>query len=213
MKGKKGKKKGKHPGKEGLNGFNIHTVMQTNPDMEHKHLICIAGASLAGGALGIVTGRPSLGIGAVLAGLGIWQKNAYLAAVGGSMAIACIPDFNKSTTQVKGITEEINGFDLKEFAQSAKERAGLLWDNLAYKLYLPNKAESVSTTTTSTTTDKTTNGLNGGEKVTYFVNPYNQQNKQPDLSELNKVSAEIEANYPSRNVEGGEEENIEAKNY
>ena len=210
MKGKKGKKKGKHPGKEGLNGFNIHTVLQTNPEMEHKHLLCLAGVSAAGGALGIIAGRPSLGIGVVLAGLGVWQKNAYLAAAGGSMAIACIPDYNKSTSQVKGISEEINGFDLKEFAQDAKQRAGLLWDNLAYKLYLPKKSDS---TTTSTVTDKTTNGLNGEEKVTYFVNPYNQANKQPDLSELNKVSAEIEANYPSRSVEGTEEENIEAQNY
>ena len=208
MKAKKGRKKKahKHSHKQEMNGFNVNTVLQANPDMERRHLVCLAGASLAGGALGIVTGRPSFGIGAFLAGLGIWQKNAYLSAAGGSMAIACIPDYMKDQP-VKGIREEINGFDIKKIAEGMKDRAGLLWDNLSYKLYLPQK------TGATTTTNKTANGLNGGEKVTYFVNPYNQQNRQPDFSELNKVTAEIEASYGNKNVEGTDDESMEGKNF
>jgi len=183
-------------------------MLQSHPEVERKHLACLAGATVAGAALGLISGRPSLGIGAALAGLGIWQKNIYLVAGGGAMAIAVIPQFAEDESKtVKGL----NGFDLKTIAEGMKDRAGLLLDNLSYKLYLPKKASS----TTTTTTDKGTNGLNGGEKeqVSYFVNPYNQANRQPDYSELDKVTAEIEASNGNKTTESADEENIENKNY
>lgn len=156
--------------------------------------------SILPGLFTLVTGVAAGGMGAGLGPLsvplalasviyGVKRNDAnskyFLAAGVGLLAGTAVKKATESGAM--GIEdEEMDGFDIKQMALNAKERTKAYFENLATKLYLPvGKSQEPSET----------NGLNGEDEVSYFINPYTRQDDK--LSELDRIQAQItEMNTP-----------------
>lgn len=147
-----------------------HPVVQTVT----KGGLVILAAIAAGGA-GAALGKHSLLAGIPVTLLGFHKKNSYLIAAGLGLTLS-----NGFQNQNKTTVQGVNGFDMKQMAEEAKDRVGTFFKNFSEKLYL-NKAAEPSAT----------NGLAGeGEQVTYFVNPYGNT-KELDMSAIDRLQEQI----------------------
>lgn len=137
-------------------------------------LATLAGANLFGST---VLGKHVLLPALLAGGIGVYKKNLYWTMAGAGILLAGAMPKDKEETPAGG---EEAGFNFKDFAEKVKERAKNYFSNYADKLYLPahNDAE--------------VNGLNGDEKVNYFVNPYSKAGEL-DMSALDKVQGDIAA--------------------
>ena len=166
---KKGKKSKK---RSGLSGFTGAVSKGKALDaLKEAGLMLVAG--IAGGGAGAAIGKNSLilGIGTAIAGAYFDKK--YVMAAGLGLAVSNVPATKSSN--VSGV----DGFDIKQIAQDAKDRVGQYFDNFKEKLYIPASQSDG------------TNGLQGGEEVKYFINPYNSNDV--DMSALDRVNDEVVA--------------------
>lgn len=165
-------------------------------------LVALAAGNIVGS---IVFGKHSLIPSVVVGGIGIAKKNLYLTMAGAGMFLANgYQGTTPPATTTNGVEDdEMSGFDFKTFTDQAKERAKNYLSNFAEKLYLPKPK-----------TAEAVNGLNGdGDKVNYFVNPYNP-NKQIDMSELDNLSTQIaDRNKPVNGTMGEAETETEERNF
>lgn len=164
----------------------------TPPVMEHPVAQTLAKGGLvlltaiASGGAGAALGKHSLLAGIPLALYGFHKKNTYLIAAGLGFTLSNgFQSKNKKTAAVQGV----DGFDVKQLAEEAKERIGTYFKNFSEKLYLPNEETGTA-------------GLAGQpekeEQVTYFVNPYNNNPKEIDMSAIDRIQEQI-ANMQSGN--------------
>jgi hypothetical protein len=151
-----------------------------------KQLGLVLGSFAVGSAAGTVVGTPSGIAGILLGGAGFLTKNLYLTSLGAGMFFS---SGVKAATQqgLVGTQEDMEGFDM----DAIKGRAKAYFQMLGKKLYLPMAKQEETASTT--TTDTATNGLNGDEQVSYFINPYTQRPDQVNMSDLDKVHANISA--------------------
>ncbi len=146
-------------------------------DTAKDGLILLVTAIAAGGA-GAAIGKHSLLAGIPLTFLGIHKRSKLLVALG--LGLTLSNGFQKKGQSAStSITTSVEGFDLKQIGQDAKERVGTFFQNFSQKLYLPQPA-----------TDQSTSGI-GDEEVTYFVNPYNNGAGDLDMSELDKIQQQV----------------------
>lgn len=160
-----------------------HALFGTAPVMAHpvartvtKGGLVILAAIAAGGA-GAALGKHSLLAGIPVTLLGFHKNNPYIIAAGLGLTLS-----NGFQNQNKTTVQGVNGFDMKQMAEEAKDRVGTFFKNFSEKLYL-NKAGQPSAT----------NGLaggQGGEQVTYFVNPYGHM-KELDMSAIDRLQEQI----------------------
>lgn len=144
--------------------------------MDQKQ-IGLALLSFVGGAIvGAASGKLSGAIGVGAAGIGIWKKNLPVASFGAGMLIA--PSLRTAAAESGTAVEGIEGFNLKDLAEGARERTVSYIQNIGRK-FLPSPSQEA------------TNGLAGSEQVTYFVNPYTRQEDQLDLSLLEKEQERV----------------------
>ncbi len=136
-------------------------------------------AAIAAGGAGAAIGKHSLIAGIPLTLIGIHRKNKYLIAAG--LGLTLSNGFQKPGQS--STTQGVDGFDLKQIAQGAKDRVGTFFENFKGKLYL-------SPAPVATTTDGLGEG-NDGEQVTYFVNPYNNGTGALDTSAIDRVQEQI----------------------
>jgi hypothetical protein len=137
-----------------------------------KSLLWGTGASL----LGIITAGAGASLGVFSAPLaialttyGIKRNDAI-----GKLALAAGIGIAAGT---KGkATSDMEGFDPKSMAERAKS----YYQSVAEKYMIPIGTEQASTST---------NGLNGEDEVTYFVNPFSE--KQLDMSALDRIQSQI----------------------
>jgi hypothetical protein len=141
-------------------------------------LLTLAGANIAGS---ILLGNHAIWPAVAAMGIGVWKKNLYWTMAGAGLLLANGYQA-PSPTPVSGTDEEMNGFDLASLTEKAKERAKNYFSNFAEKLYLP-KPE---------TETPAVNGMNGGEEVNYFLNPYSQVGAV-DTSDLDKLQMKIDS--------------------
>ena len=134
-------------------------------------------AAVAASGAGAAIGKHSLAMGVPVILLGAYKKNLYITAAGLGLALS---NGFQNATKTSTTTNGVNGFDIKEIAQGAKDRMSTFFDNFKEKLYLP-------ASTTSTATD----GLGENDNVKYFINPYG--NKELDLSAMDRVNAQVNA--------------------
>ncbi len=135
-------------------------------------------AAIAASGAGAAIGKHSLIAGVPLTLIGIHRKNKYLIAAGLGLALSNGFQKQNQSQSVQGV----NGFDLKQMAQGAKDRVGTFFENFKGKFYL-------SPATVATATD----GLeeeNKDEQVSYFVNPYNGAGEL-DTSAIDRVQEQI----------------------
>ncbi len=162
-----------------------NALFGTAPVMEHpiaqtvtKGGLVLLTAIAAGGA-GAALGKHSLLAGIPVTLIGFHKKNSYLIAAG--LGLTLSNGFqNKSATPV----QEVNGFDVKQIAEQAKDRVGTFFKNFSEKLYISKAAEPTATSGLS--------GENSEEQVTYFVNPYNDT-KELDMSAIDRIQEQIAA--------------------
>ena len=171
------KRNSKNKKKQGQALFGTAPVM-THPVVQTvtKGGLVILAAIAAGGA-GAALGRHSLIAGIPVTLLGFHKKNSYLIAAGLGLTLS-----NGFQNQNKTTVQGVNGFDMKQMAEEAKDRVGTFFKNFSEKLYL-NKAAEPSAT----------NGLagdQGDEQVTYFVNPYGNT-KELDMSAIDRLQEQI----------------------
>jgi hypothetical protein len=157
-----------------------NALFGTAPVMEHpiaqtvtKGGLVLLTAIAAGGA-GAALGKHSLLAGIPITLLGFHKKNTYLIAAGLGLTLSNGFQNQNKTTTVQGV----DGFDMKQIAEQAKDRVGTFFKNFSEKLYI-NKAEPTAT-----------NGLAGKEQVTYFVNPYSNS-KDLDMSAIDRIQEQI----------------------
>jgi hypothetical protein len=130
-------------------------------------------AALAAGGVGAALGKHSLLAGIPVTLLGIYKKNNYITAAG--LGLTLSNGFQRPGQTTQGV----DGFDMKQIAQEAKDRVGTFFQNFREKLYLPGN-ESPGT-----------NGLGEkDEQVTYFMNPYSGTGEL-DLSAIDRVQEQI----------------------
>lgn len=160
-----------------------HALFGTTPVMEHpiastvtKGGLMLLAAIAASGA-GAALGKHSLLAGIPVTLVGFHKKNPYIIAAG--LGLTLSNGFqNKNSQTVQGI----EGFDMKQIAEQAKDRVGTFFKNFSEKLYIGKPAEPSATS-----------GLTGGqgeEQVTYFVNPYNDT-KELDMSAIDRIQEQI----------------------
>jgi hypothetical protein len=136
-------------------------------------LILLAGIAASGA--GAAIGKHSLLVGIPVTIAGAYAKNKYIMAAGVGLALS--NGFQRATTSsVSGV----DGFDIKQIAQDAKDRVGTFFENFKEKLYIP-----------ATTLDTGTDGLGANDGARYFINPYSA--KELDLSELERVEQQVAA--------------------
>jgi hypothetical protein len=161
-----------------------HALFGTAPVMEHpiaqtvtKGGLVVLAAIAAGGA-GAALGKHSLLAGIPVTLIGFHKKNPYIIAAGLGLTLSNgFQNQNKATT-VQGL----DGFDMKQIAEQAKDRVGTFFKNFSEKLYISKAAEPTATA-----------GLAGDhkeEQVTYFVNPYNDT-KELDMSAIDRIQEQI----------------------
>ena len=157
-----------------------NALFGTAPVMEHpiaqtvtKGGLVLLAAIAAGGA-GAALGKHSLRAGIPVTLVGFHKKNPYIIAAGLGLTLSNGFQNQNKTTTVQGV----DGFDMKQIAEQAKDRVGTFFKNFSEKLYI-SKAEPSAT-----------NGLAGEEQVTYFVNPYNNS-KELDMSAIDRIQEQI----------------------
>lgn len=173
----KGKGKNKNKKQQG------HALFGTAQVMEHpvaqtvtKGGLMLLTAIAAGGA-GAALGKHSLLAGIPVTLVGFHKKNPYIIAAG--LGLTLSNGFqNKTATPVQGV----DGFDLKQIAEQAKDRVGTFFKNFSEKLYIGKAEPSAATAGLA--------GDNKEEQVTYFVNPYNEA-KELDMSAIDRIQEQI----------------------
>jgi hypothetical protein len=157
-----------------------NALFGTAPVMEHpiaqtvtKGGLVLLAAIAAGGA-GAALGKHSLLAGIPVTLVGFHKKNPYIIAAGLGLTLSNGFQNQNKTTTVQGV----DGFDMKQIVEQAKDRVGTFFKNFSEKLYI-SKAEPSAT-----------NGLAGEEQVTYFVNPYNNS-KELDMSAIDRIQEQI----------------------
>lgn len=147
-------------------------------------------AAIAAGGAGAALGKHSLLVGVPLAFIGVHKKNHYITAAG--LGFALSNGFQKVLPASAPVEENVEGFDVKQIATAAKDRVTTFFKNFSEKLYLP----------ATTDNNQATNGL-GEDDVTYFVNPYG--NNELDMSAIDRVQEQIaRMNQQGREVAGYE---------
>ena len=135
-------------------------------------------AAIAAGGAGAALGKHSLLAGIPVTLLGFHKKNPYLIAAGLGLTLSNgFQNQNKTVATV----EAVNGFDVKQIAEQAKDRVGTFFKNFSEKLYI-SKAEPVAIAGLG--------GDNNDEQVSYFVNPYNNV-KEIDMSAIDRIQEQI----------------------
>ena len=141
--------------------------------------------AVGGGFLGAAIGKHSFILGIPVAMAGKYYNNEYIVAAGLGMSVA--NGFQNANKPLSG-TGEVDGFDVKQMAQDAKDRVGKFFDNFKEKLYM---SPADSTDSKAPTSDGSTNGLAGNENVQYFINP--MSTKDLDLSAMERVEQQVAA--------------------
>jgi hypothetical protein len=163
---RKGKRSKKHGGLSGItSAMNKGKVFSSFKD---AGLLLLTG--IAAGGAGAVLGKNSLFASIPVAVIGAYTDNKYIMAAALGLAVSNVPMVKSSN--VSGV----DGFDFKQIAQDAKDRVGQYFENFKEKLYIPASGSA-------------TNGLQGGEDVKYFINPYN--NKDLDLSAMERIEEQV----------------------
>jgi hypothetical protein len=133
--------------------------------------------AIAAGGAGAALGKHSLIAGVPVTLIGFHRKNPYLIAAGLGLTLSNGFQNKNAVAPVQGV----DGFDLKQIAEGAKDRVGTFFKNFSEKLYLPK----------SDTSMEATSGLEGkDDQVTYFVNPYNNA-KELDMSAIDRIQEQI----------------------
>jgi len=160
-----------------------HALFGTAPMMEHpvaqtvtKGGLVILAAIAAGGA-GAALGKHSLLAGIPVTLIGFHKKNPYIIAAGLGLTLS-----NGFQNQNKTTVQGVDGFDMKQIAEQAKDRVGTFFKNFSEKLYISKAAEPSSTAGLA--------GENSEDQVTYFVNPYNDT-KELDMSAIDRLQEQI----------------------
>lgn len=163
-----------------------HALFGAAPVMEHpvaqtvtKGGLVLLAAIAAGGA-GAALGKHSLLAGIPVTLVGFHKKNPYIIAAGLGLTLSNGFQNQSKTTTVQGV----DGFDIKQIAEQAKDRVGTFFKNFSEKLYISKAAEPTATSGLS--------GENSEEQVTYFVNPYNDT-KELDMSAIDRIQEQIAA--------------------
>jgi hypothetical protein len=175
-----GRSKRKHRSKNRRHSKGLAGVAQV---MDHpvaqtvtKGGLALLTAIAAGGA-GAALGKHSLIAGVPVTLIGFHKKNPYLIAAGLGLTLSNGFQNRNAVAPVQGV----DGFDLKQIAEGAKDRVGTFFKNFSEKLYLPK----------SDTSMEATSGLEGkDDQVTYFVNPYNSA-KELDMSAIDRIQEQI----------------------
>ena len=171
--------------RSGLNGVSavLAPTKAENGGISSKQLGISFAAALAGNMIGsIIFGKHVLLPSLALAGIGIARKNLYFTAAGAGMILSQV--FPSTTPAAPATTNGIEdgameGIDFKQITDGIKDRAGSYFNSFKEKLYLPAPKDTPA------------NGLNGNEKVDYFLSP-SDQNLELDMSELDKVHQQVE---------------------
>ena len=133
-------------------------------------------AAIAAGGAGAALGKHSLLAGIPVTLLGFHKSNPYIIAAGLGLTLS-----NGFQNQNKPTVQGVDGFDMKQIAEEAKDRVGTFFKNFSEKLYI-SKAEPTGTAGLA--------GENNEEQVTYFVNPYNNS-KELDMSAIDRIQEQI----------------------
>ena len=162
--------------KKGHSLFGITEAAKLNYVDTAKEGGLILLAAIAAGGAGAAIGKHSLIAGVPLTLIGIHKRNKYLVAAG--LGLTLSNGFQKPGQSSS--TQGVDGFDLKQMTQEAKERVGTFFENFKGKLYLsPSPVPA------------TTDGL-GEDQVTYFVNPYNDKGTgELDTSAMDRIQEQI----------------------
>ena len=173
-KGSKTKRKAKK--QTGLQGItkSVNTGRVTTTLKEGGLMLL---AAIAAGGAGAAIGKHSLALGIPVTLAGAYKKNPYIIAAGLGLAMS---NGFQNATKTSTTTNGVNGFDIKEIAQGAKDRMSTFFDNFKEKLYLP-----------ATTAPSATDGLGENDNVRYFINPYGT--KELDLSAMDRINAQVNA--------------------
>ncbi len=134
-------------------------------------------AAIAAGGAGAALGRHSLIAGIPVTLLGFHKNNPYIIAAGLGLTLS-----NGFQNQSKSNVQGVDGFDVKQIAEQAKDRVGTFFKNFSDKLYLSKKEDPASKTALA--------GGDNDEQVTYFVNPY-QNSKELDMSAIDRIQEQI----------------------
>jgi len=160
-----------------------HALFGAAPVMEHpvaqtvtKGGLVLLAAIAAGGA-GAALGKHSLLAGIPVTLVGFHKKNPYIIAAGLGLTLS-----NGFQNQSKTAVQGVDGFDIKQIAEQAKDRVGTFFKNFSEKLYISKAAEPTATSGLA--------GENSEEQVTYFVNPYNDT-KELDMSAIDRIQEQI----------------------
>ncbi len=133
-------------------------------------------AAIAAGGAGAALGKHSLLAGIPITLVGFHKKNPYIIAAGLGLTLS-----NGFQNQIKATSQPVDGFDMKQIAEQAKDRIGTFFKNFSEKLYI-SKEEPTATAGLS--------GENEEEQVTYFVNPYKSA-KELDMSAIDRIQEQI----------------------
>jgi len=162
-----------------------HALFGDAPVMEHpiaqtvtKGGLVLLAAIAAGGA-GAALGKHSLLAGIPVTLIGFHKQNPYIIAAGLGLTLS-----NGFQNQSKTTVQGVDGFDIKQIAEQAKDRVGTFFKNFSEKLYISKAAEPTATAGLA--------GENSEEQVTYFVNPYNDT-KELDMSAIDRIQEQIAA--------------------
>jgi hypothetical protein len=178
---RKVKRNWKHGGLQGIpSGFDKKRALNAVKDGGILVL-----TTIGGGLLGAAIGKHSLFVGIPVAMAGKYFDNDYIVAAGLGMSVS--NGFQNATKPLNG-TEQVDGLDMKQMAQDAKDRVGKFFDNFKEKLYM---SPADSTDSKAPASDGSTNGLAGNENVQYFINP--MSTKDLDLSAMERVEQQVAA--------------------
>ncbi|MDQ3073031.1 MAG: hypothetical protein M3Q97_07205 [Bacteroidota bacterium] len=150
------------------------------------------GTVLGGVVGGLLVGKLSFYTGIGLTAFGLYKKNQHLALAGTGMMLTPHIPVSKQAA--------VNGFDVKQITEGAKERVSAYFKNFSEKLYL-GKSNPNSSTTIS--------GLHGSDPVTYFISPYGSNADSLDMSALDRVQEQIaQMNAPNGGYQDISEHNF-----
>lgn len=178
-------KRHRHHHAHALFGISADQTTSYKETLKEGGLILLA--AIAAGGAGAALGKHSLIAGIPLTLVGIHKKNKYIIAAGLGMTMS--NGFQGSGSSMHG-TEDTNveGFDIAQITQNAKDRVSNFFSNFKDKLYLVKSADA---------------GVSGlgetDEQVSYFVNPY-QGTGELDTSALDRVQEQIA--QMNKNVSG-----------
>jgi hypothetical protein len=149
-------------------------------------------ASAFGGViLGAVVGKHSLLLGIPVTIAGRYIDNEYITAAGLGMTVS--NGFQNATKPLSG-TDGVDGFDVKQMTQDAKDRVSKFFENFKEKLYIsPTEIidPSIQVPATTSASEGSTSGLGASENVQYFINPMSTGDL--DLSALERIEQQVAA--------------------